>query len=155
MLCLTLLVSLSACEVSTDPFIGFDGGGAITAAQATGNWSFTVQRTTDFACASPSLANGQVLTAHLEVLADGTVSGTTSFWQTTASVGGAVSGFINLGSGVITPALTLAASAGSAMELQGTFTSAGTFSGTLRDPKAGFFPVLAVCTYSTGGVKTG
>ena len=148
--CLTLLVSLSACETSTDPFIGFDGGGAITAAQATGNWSFTVQRTPTFACASPSLASGQVLTARLDVLADGTVTGATSFWQ-----GGALSGFINLTSGVVTPGLTLAGSSGSAMELQGTFTSAGTFSGTLTDPKAGSFPVFAICAYSTGGVKTG
>lgn len=154
-LSLTLLVSLSACEVSTDPFIGFDGGGAITAAQATGNWSFTVQRTTTFACASPSLANGQILTAHLEVLADGTVTGTTSFWQTAAGAGGVVSGFINLASGVTTPPLTLAATAGSAMELQGTFNSAGTFSGTLADPKAGSLPVFAACAYSTAGVKTG
>ena len=79
-LCLTLLVSLAACETSLDGLIGIPGGGGLTAAQASGNWSFTVQRTSALACTSGSLTNGQVLTTRLDVLSDGSLA-TTSFWQ--------------------------------------------------------------------------
>lgn len=151
-LCLTLLVALSACETSTDPFIGIGGSGP-TAAQVTGNWAFTLHPSPS--CGSGSLPDGQILTARLDVLADGTVTNATSTWQT-AGIFGTVTGFVNLTSGVTTPPLTLTATAGSAMELAGTFTSAGSFSGTVTDPKAGSFTVFSasLCSYSTTGVKT-
>ena len=152
-LCLTLIVGVAACENSTDPFIGFGGsGGTITQAQATGNWSFTVHPQSG--CASGSLADNQVLTAHLDVAADGTVNSSTSFWQVSSPfVTGAVSGAVDLPNG--RPTLSLGASAGTAMELTGIMTAAGTFSGTLGDPDPGFFFVFAVCTYTTTGTKTG
>lgn len=154
-LCLTVLVSISACENSTDPFIGFGGDGAITATQAAGNWSFTVQRTSA-PCASGSLVDGQVLTAQLDVLADGTIVTTTSIWQNPPlTVVRPVSGAITLSTGFV--GLIMAASTGSsaAMELRGTMTSAGAFTGTLTDPAAGFFPVFGGCSYTASGTKTG
>lgn len=154
-LCLTLLVSLSACENSTDPFIGFGGDGAITAAQASGNWSFTVQRTSTLGCTTGSLANGQALTAQLSVLADGTVTAT-STWQNPPSTEiRPLSGAITLSTGFAS--LFMAASAGSsaAMELRGTMTSAGAFTGTLTDPAPGSFQVFGACSYTASGTKTG
>jgi hypothetical protein len=153
--CLALLVSLAACENSTDPFIGFGGEGAITATQAAGNWSFTVQRTTA-PCASGSLVNGQVLTAQLDVLADGTIATATSAWQNPPlTLVRPVSGAITLSTGFVS--LIMAASTGSsdAMELRGTMTSAGAFTGTLTDPAPGFFPVFGGCSYTASGTKTG
>jgi hypothetical protein len=155
-LCLTLLVLLSACENSTDPFIGFGGDGAITATQAGGNWSFTVQRTSTLGCTSGSLANGQALTAHLDVLADGTVVTATSTWQRPPeTLVRPLSGVITLSTGFAS--LFMAASAGSsaAMELRGTMTSAGAFTGTLTDPAPGSFQVFGACSYSASGTKTG
>lgn len=154
-LCLTLFVSLSACENSTDPFIGFGGDGSITTAQASGNWSFTVQRTSTLGCTTGSLANGQALTAQLNVVADGTVT-TTSTWQNPPSTQPRpVSGVITLSTGFAD--LFMAASPGSsaAMEMRGTITSAGAFTGTLTDPAPGSFQVFGACSYTFSGSKTG
>jgi hypothetical protein len=153
-LSLTLLVSAVACEGTTDPFIGLGGtGGAITQPQATGNWSFVVHPTSALACSSGSLADSQVLTAHLEVLSDGTANSTTSFWQVPSpSVTGVVSGAVDLSNG--RPNLSLSISGGRAMELTGTMTAAGSFTGTLRDPDPGLLPVFAACTYNTTGTKS-
>ena len=157
-LCLTLVVSIAACETSTDPFIGFGGGGGVTQTEAAGNWSFTLHPSTTPACASGSLADGQVLTVQLDVLSDGTVAPATSSWQNLPT---SLVRPISAGSSVILSSgftdLFLAASAGtsSEMELRGTMNSAGSFSGTVSDPNPGKFPVFGVCTYSTTGVKTG
>jgi hypothetical protein len=45
----------------------------------------------------------------------------------------------------------------SAMELRGTISSAGSMTGTLTDPGAGFTPVFSVggCEYVVTGTKTG
>lgn len=151
-LCLTLLVTVAACETTTDPFIGSGGSAAITQAQATGNWTFVVHPTNALACSSGSLADSQVLTAHLDVLSDGTVTSTTSFWQVPSPfVTGAVSGAVDLPNG--RPNLSLTGSGGRGMELTGTMTAAGTFIGTLRDPDPGLLPVFAACTYNTTGTK--
>ena len=154
-LCLTLLVSLSACETSTEPFPGFGDDGSITATQAAGNWSFTVQRTSTLGCTSGSLANGQTLTAQLTVLSDGTVT-TGSTWQNPPSTQPRpVSGSVTLSSGFAD--LFLAASPGSsaAMEMRGTINSAGGFVGTLTDPAPGSFQVFGACSYTASGSKTG
>jgi hypothetical protein len=153
--CLTLLVSLAGCETSTDPFIGFGGDGAITATQAAGNWSFTVQRTTT-PCASGSLVNGQLLTAQLDVLADGTIATATSAWQNPPSnLVRPVSGAVTLSTGFVSLIMAATTGSSSAMELRGTMTSAGAFSGTLTDPAPGFFPVFGGCSYTASGTKTG
>jgi hypothetical protein len=146
-----LLATLAACETSTDPFIGTGGGAGLTAAQATGNWSFTVQRTSALACTSGSLANGAVLTAHLDVLSDGTLATSTSFWQNFRPL----SGTVVLASGLTDLFMSAAAGSSAAMELQGTMTAAGSFSGTLSDPAAGSFAVFGACSYTVGGTKTG
>lgn len=154
-LCLTLLVFLSACETSTDPFPGFGDDGSITATQAAGNWSFTVQRTSTLGCTSGSLANGQTLTAQLTVLSDGTVT-TGSTWQNPPSTQPRpVNGAVTLSSGFAD--LFLAASPGSsaAMEMRGTINSAGGFVGTLTDPAPGSFEVFGACSYTASGSKTG
>jgi hypothetical protein len=155
LLCLTLLVSLAACETTLDSIIGTPGGGGLTTAQATGNWSFTVQRTSALACTSGSLANGQVLTARLDVLSDGTLA-STSFWQNPPeTLVRPLTGSVALASG--STDLFMFASTGStaAMELQGTLTAAGSFSGTLSDPAAGSFQVFGACSYTVAGTKTG
>jgi hypothetical protein len=153
--CLTLLLSVAACETSTDPFIGFGGTPGISQAQATGNWSFTVQQTSTLGCTTGSLANGQVLTASLDVLADGTLATATSIWQNPpTTVVRPLSGSINLSTGFTD--LFMASSAGSsaAMELRGTMTSVGSFSGTLTDPAPGSFQVFGACSYTATGNKT-
>jgi hypothetical protein len=149
-LCLALLASVAACESTTDPFIGFGGTGA-TPGQVSGNWTFTLHPTTG--CGTGSLADGQTMTAHFDVLTDGTVSSGTSTWLA-GTASGSISGSINLNSGVTTPPLALTASTGSAMELAGTFSSSGSFSGTLSDPRAGSFPVFSSCSYTTTASKT-
>ena len=148
-LCLALLASVAACESTTDPFIGFGGTGA-TAGQVSGNWTFTLHQS---GCPSGSLPDGQTLSAHFDVAADGTVSGSTSTW-TAGTASGSVSGTINLNSGVTTPPLILTATTGSAMLLAGTFGSSGSFSGTVEDPRAGSFTVFSTCNYTTTGTKT-
>lgn len=154
--CLALLVSTAGCENSPNPFIGTGGGGGLlTAAQASGNWSITVQRTTNLPCTG-ALTNGQVIIAHLEVLSDGTVA-TTSSWQNPLS--GAVQplrGTVSLTNGAID--LTFGATVNSAMELfPGTMTSGGAITGaTLTDPAAGFAQVFGSdgCQYSATATKT-
>lgn len=150
---LSLVVLTAGCEQSTDQFLfGIGGSGGLTQSQATGNWSFIVTQSS-LACAAGSLANGQAVTTHLDVLTDGTLS-TASFWQgpvSTASL--TLTGTITLGTGITD--LFLASSSGAEMELRGTMTSTGTFSGTLTDPAAGFLPVFSACAYTTTGTKTG
>jgi hypothetical protein len=150
---LSLVVLTAACEQSKDPFLfGIGGSGGLTQAQATGNWSFVVTQSA-LACASGSLATGQAITTHLDVLTDGTLS-TASFWQNpTSSSSLSITGSITLGTGITD--LFLVSSAGAEMELRGTITSTGTFSGTLTDPAAGFLPVFAACGYTATGTKTG
>ncbi len=157
--CLVLLISVAGCENSTDPFIGFGGGGGgLTQAEATGNWSFTLHPSITPPCASGSLADGQVLTVHIDLLSDGSVATATSFWQnppTTVVRAISAGSSVTLSSGFTD--LFLAASTGSPneMELRGTMTSAGSFSGTVTDPNAGKFPVFGACAYSATGTKTG
>ena len=154
-LCLTLLVSLSACETSTDPFPGFGDDGSITATQAAGNWSFTVQRTSTLGCTAGSLANGQTLTAQLAVLSDGTVT-TGSTWQNPPSTQPRpVSGAGTLSSGFADLFLVASAGSSAAMEMRGTMNSAGGFVGTLTDPAPGSFEVFGACSYTASGSKTG
>jgi hypothetical protein len=155
--CLALLVSSAGCENSPNPFIGTDGGGGLlTSTQAYGNWSITVQRTTNLPCTG-GLTNGQVIIAHLDVLTDGTLA-TTSSWQNPVS--GAVlslSGTVSLTNGAID--LTFGATVGSAMELfPGTMTAGGAITGaTLTDPAAGFSQVFGTdgCQYTATATKTG
>ena len=159
---LGLLIVTVACENSTDTLIGFggNGGGAITPTQASGNWSFTLQRTTSLPCTS-ALASGQVITTHLDILSDGTVSSTTSTW--TNPISGAVQGLIgavSLSSGATD--LTFTAPGvrnGAAMELTpATMTAGGTLTGgTLTDPAAGFSQVFGSdgCQYTATATKMG
>lgn len=158
MAALTALVT--GCEGSTDPIegIGGDGpgGGAITQAQATGDWTFTLDRTTA-TCSSGSLPDNQVLIAHLDVISNGTLVGTTSGWRASPSttvrgLDGTLrfnDGFANL--------ILRGSAANTGMELRGTLTSAGAFNGTLSDPAAGLLPVFGsgACAYTATGVKTG
>lgn len=153
---LTILASVAGCETSTNPLDGIlGGGGGLTAAEASGNWTLTLQRTSTFPC-SGGLANGQTITVHLDVQSDGALT-TNSTWQNPIS--GAVeplSGSVGLDAGN----LDLVFGAGSsAMELfPGTMTSTGTIvSATLTDPAAGSLPVFPpdACQYTATASKTG
>jgi hypothetical protein len=150
---LSLVVLTAGCEQSTDPFLfGLGGSGGLTQSQADGNWSFVLTQSS-LACASGSLANGQAIATNLDVLTDGTLS-TASFWQSPLSTASlTISGTITLGTGITD--LFLSSSSGAEMELRGTMTSTGTFTGTLTDPAAGFLPVFSACAYTTTGTKTG
>ena len=155
LLCLTLAV-VAACEGTTDPFGGIitGGGGAITAAQASGNWSFTIQRTTTFPCTS-ALTNGQTIATNMAVLSDGSVSTTSSWANPVSGVVEPLDGVVTLSNGLVD--FTLSVNGSSAMELTGTMSSAGTFTvGTLRDPAPGSFQVFGTdgCQYTVSGVKT-
>ena len=155
-----MMMLFAACENSANSLIGVvsGGGGAITPAQATGNWSFTVQQTTTLPSCTAPLASGQIIIAHLDVLSDGTV-GTTSSWVNPLS--GSVqslSGLVRLTDGVTDLTFTAPSVSGTAgMELRGTMTSAGGFTGgTLTDPAPGFSQVFGSggCAYTATGTKT-
>jgi hypothetical protein len=157
-LLLCMISLITACETSTDPLDGIiiGGGGAITPAQASGSWTFTLQRTSNFPCTG-ALASGQGIPAFIDVATDGTLS-TASSWQNPIS--GAVqplSGTVGLSNGALR--LTFGASAGSAMELtSGTMTSSGTVTtATITDPSAGFTQVFGsdACQYTASAIKTG
>ena len=155
-LSLTTIVLFNACETSTNPLDGLlGGGGGLTAAQATGNWSFTLSRTSTLACSPPALASGVVISAHLDVLSDGTVATTSSWLNPISSAVEPLTGSVDLTSGATS--LFFAISGSAAMELvPGTITSSGTVTGTLTDPGAGLAPVFASdgCQYSVSGIKT-
>jgi hypothetical protein len=155
LLCLTLIV-VTACESTTDPFGGviIGGGGAVTAAQASGNWSFTVQRTTTFPCTS-ALANGQTIATHIDVLSGGSLNTTSTWFNPVGSGVEPMAGAVTLSNGIVD--LILSTNTSTAMELTGTMSSGGTFTaGTLRDPSAGSFQVFGSdgCQYTVTGVKT-
>ena len=127
----------------------------MTAAQASGNWSVTVQRTTTFPCTS-ALASGQTIITHVDVLSDGSLN-TTSIWFNPVGSGAVepMSGAVALSNGIAD--FTLSINTSTAMELTGTMSSGGTFTtGTLRDPAPGFFQVFGTdgCQYTVTGVKT-
>lgn len=156
LLCLILFFTLAGCETSTDTLIGTGGDGGVTVAQADGSWSFTVHPTSTLACTSGSLADGQVLTAQLDVLSDGTLSAATSSWQNPpTTLVRPLTGRVNLTSGFTDLFMTASAGSTAAMELRGTMTAAGSFSGTLTDPAPGSFSVFGACSYTTTGTKTG
>ena len=157
--CLALLtVVAAACENSADPFIGLTGGGggAITQTQAAGDWSFTLRKTATLPCTGGSLPDNQVLTAHVDVLADGRLSATTSSWATSpAGSVGPLTGTVRLSDGFSDLILSASSGSAAAMELRGTITSVGTFTGTLTDPAPGFSPMFSVggCEYTASGTK--
>ncbi len=153
--CLFLFVSLAACETSTDPFGGIGGTGGLSQTQAAGDWTFTVTPAPGPLCGAGSLTDGTQLTAHLDVLVSGSLAPATSFWRNPpATVLRPLSGAVTLSSGNVLLTLGGSSGAASSMELQGTMTAAGSFSGTLRDPTPGSQPVFSVCNYSTTGNKT-
>lgn len=155
-LCLTLSVLASACETTTDSIFGVPGGsGTVSQSQASGNWSVTLQRTSTLAC-NGALANGQVLTTHLDVGADGTVATGTSTWQNPpTTLVRPVSGSVRFSDGFTDLFLSSSGGSASAMELRGTMTSSATFSGTLTDPAPGFSPIFGTsgCEYTATGAK--
>jgi hypothetical protein len=155
---------LAGCEASTDPLDGVGGGppggGAITQAQASGEWTLTLDRTST-SCSVGSLPDNQVLIADLDVISNGSTTGsllgTTSGWRTSQSAAVRdLDGTLSFSSGFATLVLR-GSTAGTGMELRGTFTSAGAFTGTLSDPSAGLLPVFGsgACAYNASGVKTG
>lgn len=157
-LCLTTMVLFAGCENSAAPLGGFiSGGGAITQAQATGNWSFTVTRTTTFpACANP-LADGSAITARIDVLTSGTLATTSTWSNPLTRAGQPLTGSVDLTNGAsilhfAAPAVRSTAQ----MEILGPMTGSGRLSGTLRDPEPGFSQVFGTggCEYSVSGIKT-
>ena len=155
-LCLTAIVLLGACEVSANPLEAIlGGGGALTQAQATGNWSLTVQPTTTFpACTNP-LASSSLISTHLDVGTDGVLTASSSWVDPIASAVRILSGSVNLTNGATD--LHFAGSSTSAqMELVGTMTASGTLSATLRDPEPGFTQVFGTggCEYTVSGIRT-
>lgn len=160
--CITVVTFVAACENSNDPIggIGGNGGtGAVTQAQASGNWSVTLRRTTTLPCTGGSLPDNQILTTHFDVLTNGTLTTATSTWQNPpTTVVRALSGAIRFTDGFTDLFLfPSATNTSSGMELRGTLTSAGSFSGTLTDPAPGLTPVFSSggCEYTATGTKTG
>jgi hypothetical protein len=153
---------VTACEGTTDPLGGVGGGGpgggAVTQAQASGDWTLTLRRTTTLSCAAGSLPDNQVIFAHLDVFSNGALSTATSTWLASPStVIRALAGTLTFSSGFAN--LTLFASAtntSSGMELRGTLTATGTLTGTLTDPAPGLTPLFSTsgCEYTVTGSKT-
>jgi hypothetical protein len=156
-LALTLLVLTAACENSADTLLfgqGGGGGGAVTPAQASGNWSFTLTKTSFFPCTLGAFADGTRLTAFLDVPADGTLS-TTSNWQNPSSSAVLpLSGSVTLSTGSTDLIFSGGGSIPSGMELRGTISPTGAFTGTLTDPAPGLTGIGgSACQYTTGGAK--
>ena len=155
-LCRTTIALFGACENSANPLDGIlGGGGALTQAQASGNWSLTLQRTTTFpACANP-LANGSAITTRLDAGTDGVLAGTSNWLNPISTTVLPLTGSVNLSNGA-TDLHFAGASSSAQMELLGTVTASGTLSGTLRDPEPGFTQVFGTggCEYTVSGVKT-
>ena len=157
-ICLTLLFLSAGCENSTDPIIGIggNGGGTITQAQAAGSWSFTVRKTATLPCSGGSLPDNQIITAQLNVLADGTVSASTSSWQNPPTgIVRPLSGVVRFSDGFADLLLSASSGSASAMELRGTITATSTFTGTITDPAPGSSPVFSSggCEYTATGTK--
>jgi hypothetical protein len=158
LLLVSALVVVAACETSTDPLDGIinGGGGAISPDEATGTWTFTLQRTTTFPCTG-ALASGQSITAFFDVLADGTLSSTSSWQNPISSVAEPLSGTVGLTNGALR--LTFDATSGAAMDLStGTMNASGTVTAaTITDPAPGSFQVFGsdACQYSATAVKAG
>src|SRR4051794_41249884 len=128
LVCVSLLFVLSACENTSDPLGGFGGdggGGAVTQADAGGNWSLTVRRTSTLACTGGSLADGQVLTAHLDVLTGGSLNAPTSSWQNPPNTSvRPLSGSVRFSDGLTDLIMTSSsANTTSGMELRGTISA--------------------------------
>ena len=155
-LCLTAIVLFGACETSANPLDAIiGGGGSLTQAQATGNWSLTLQPTTTFpACTNP-LANSSLISTHLDVGTDGVLTGSSSWLDPISSAVRILSGSVNLTNGA-TDLHFAGGSTSAQMELLGTMTASGTLSGTLRDPEPGSTQVFGTggCEYTVSGIKT-
>ncbi len=119
-----------------------------------GEWTFVLDRTTA-TCPSGSLPDNQVLLAHLDVLSNGSLTTVTSNWQAPPGVIRGLDGGVSFTTGFATLILRGSAS-NTAMELAGTFTSDGDFTGGLSDPRAGSFPVFSSgsCAYTVTGVRS-
>ena len=155
--CMMVLTLCAACETTAEDIFGTGGGGgAVTQSQVAGDWSFTVQRTSTLPCTGGSLANGQVLTTHLDVAADGSINSATSNWQNPpTTLVRPLAGAVRLSDGFATFTLSSSAGSTSAMELRGTMASNATFAGTLTDPAPGFTPMFGSsgCEYTATGTK--
>lgn len=154
-----LVALVTGCEGSTDPLGGVGGppgGGAITQVQASGNWSLALRRTTTLACTGGSLPDNQVLLIRLDLTAGGLTT-STSVWQVPpSSTIRTLAGTVSFSSGFATLTLFATGTTSSGMELRGTLTAAGTFTGTLTDPDPGLTPVFTTtgCEYTATGTKT-
>ncbi|MFL5510012.1 MAG: hypothetical protein ACJ79J_10535 [Gemmatimonadaceae bacterium] len=155
---LAILAVIAGCESSTDPFIGVGGGGggSLTAADASGDWSITLTRNSSLPC-SGALANGSVIPAHISVSNDGTLTNL-STWRNPVSgaVQTSLSGSVNLSTGALN--LTFGTASGAMELIPGTMSSAGTITGaTVTDPAPGFGQAFGTngCQYTATGTKVG
>ena len=152
---LAVISVAAACENSADPLLGFPGGGggSVTQAQAAGTWNLTLTKTSTLACSGGALADGSLIPVNLSVQSDGTAAPTSTWRSVTSGALLPVSGTVRFSDGFTDLILS---SGNSGMELRGTMTSTGTFSGTITDPAPGFTPVYGTggCEYSSPGSKS-
>jgi hypothetical protein len=154
------MVLFAGCENSAGTLFGVinGGGGGLTAAQATGSWTFTVQQNSTFPACTAPLASNQTILANLSVLSAGTLSATSSWVNPLSGAVQPLTGAVALTSGLTDLFFAApAVRAGAEMELSGTMTAAGGFTGTLTDPASGFSQVFGTggCAYDVAGIKTG
>ena len=154
--CLVVISVAAACENSTDPLLGFPGGGggSVTQADASGGWSLTLTQTTTLACTGGALANGTIIPLTLVVQSDGSVATSSSWRSATSGALLPVSGSVRFADGVTD--LILSSGSTQGMELRGTITANGTFNGTITDPAPGLAPVYGTggCEYNAPGSKS-
>jgi len=155
---LSSVLVFAACENSTDPLGGIinGGGGTLTAAQATGDWTFNVTVNSTLPACSNNLTT-QAVTGHLDVQTSGTLALTSSWTDPLSNTAEPLRGSVILSSGVADllfadPSVSSTAQ----MEFSGTMTATGSLSGTLTDPESGFTQVFGTggCTYTVNGQKT-
>jgi len=114
----------------------------------------TLTKTTTLACTGAVLADGSILTLNLTIQSDGSAAGTSSWRSPSSGALLPLSGSVSFTDGVTDMILSSGGSTG--MELRGTMSSTGTFTGTITDPAPGFTPVYGTggCEYNAPGSKT-
>ena len=125
----------------------------MTQAQASGTWTLSLTKTTTLACTGGALADGSIIPVNLSVQSDGTATNTSTWRSVTSGALLPVSGSVRFSDGFTDLILS---SGASGMEMRGTVTSSGTFTGTITDPAPGFNPVYGTggCEYNAPGSKS-
>lgn len=126
----------------------------VTAAQASGAWTFTLTPISG-SCAGGGLPAVSTFQATLDFGADGKIVSEGSFWKrTSTSAAGQLTGSVQLTTGLASLTFLGSTSAVGA-QLTGAMSAAGSFTGQLKDPATGLAALFAgaPCEYNVTGAR--